>query len=332
MATIITTLPDIAFPYELNLLKIAADSKVEVKITYAGHILMDTVLYPIDGVIELYDMAVHIIDFLKNEIAILTIALDGKEAKRLQILPNNMGVDCTAEECYTDTFMTRATVKYTHAEAKELLHFVCNSETFGIVTAVAQKDGAVVKSQQELPLSLEGDIATLDVSPSVLFSLDGYELTEYTVAVGKRTMKFRMMPDGMVDKLHEFGFINSFLQEEYIALMGDAERDVKVERRESYIRGQLRNFHVEAFPHWTIRTLIPDGMAGVFDDLVAAKELWRKEDGCILAITESEDKTSSSSSAMNIGSLTLREAGRIYTHHPARPIKTFDHTFDDTFL
>lgn len=331
MASLITTIPSIVFPYELNQLSISSDSEVLIELKYGDKTVIASVLYPIDGTIELDNLATHIVDYLKNEIGTFTISLDGRVVATTNIIPNNMEVAATAQECYLYTFLTRTTVKHTHPAAKELLHFVNNGETEGVVKAIALKGGEVVSSQQKLSLTLTDDITTLDVSPSVLFSLEAYELVEYTVSIGERTMKYKMIPDGMADTLHEYGFINSFLQEEYITLMGDAEREMKMERLHAYFGGQLRNFHVEAFPHWTIKPLIPDGMTGLFDDLVAAKELWRKEDSCILAIVESEDITSSSPAAINRGSVTLREAGRTYRHRPVRPVKTFDETFDDTF-
>lgn len=331
MASLITTIPDVIFPYELNQLVIASASDVGVKMVYADKTVLDTILSPYKGEIAIYNMATHIIDYVGNEMETLTIFLNDKAVKTVLILPNTLGVSDKASDCYHDIFLSRASSKYTHAAAKELLHFVYNGETSGTIKAVVKKDGKVQVSEQQMAITLSDGIVTLDVSPSLLFSLENYELIEYTVMMGTRKMKYRMLPDGLADDIHEFGFINSYMQEEYITLMGEAERDMKIERRHAYVHGQLRNFHVEAFPHWSIKTYITDDMAGMFDDFVAAKDIWRKNDGCVLAITDAEDKTSSLKAAMNIGSITLREAGRIYLHRPVRPVKTFDETFDDTF-
>lgn len=332
MASLITTIPSFVFPYELNQLTISSYSKVHISIHYNNKQILNTSLFPIDGTIELDNLSSLIVDYLKSEISELRIVLDGLLVASTKVVPNNLDVDVTAQECRLYTFLTRTTVKYTHPAAKELLHFVYNSETRGSVTAVAIKNGVVSTREQQLSFTLSGGIATLDVSPSVLFSLDDYKLVEYTVRVGERTMKYKMIPNGMVDTLHEYGFINSFLQEEYITLMGDAERELKTERMHAYIGGLYRNFKVEPIPHWTISTIIPDGMAGTFDDFIAAEEVWRKTDSCLLAVVDSKDTTSSSSSAVNEGSITLREAGRTYRHRPVRPVRTFDKTFDDTFL
>lgn len=331
MASLVTTLPPVMFPYELNQLEVAASADVAVKITYADKTLLDSVMTPYNGHVYLYNMATHIIDYIGSELATLSIYLDGTLVASTSILPNSMGVSAAASECYKEIFLSRASCRYTYPAAKELLHFVSDGETSATVRAVAIKDGLVVTSEQQLAITLPTGIVTLDVSPNALFSLVDYTLVEYAVSIGARTMKFRMLPDGLADTIHEYGYINSYMQEEYITLMGEAERDVKVERRHAYVAGQLRNFHVEAFPHWSIQTHITDGMAGMFDDFVSAKDIWRKEDGCVLAITDSENKTSSLTSAMNMGSITLREAGRIYIHQPVRPIRTFDSTFDDTF-
>lgn len=331
MASLLTTIPHTIFPYEIDYLKLSSDCATRIEMLLGGKTILDTTLFPFGGFIELFNLSSLIIDCMEAEIKILIIQIDGSEVASTNVIPNTMDLDLPGTECF-DIFLTRGTSKYTHPAAKEILTYVDNGDSAAIITAVIRKEGKVTTTRKTLSLSSSGSgIVSLDVSPAVIFSIDDYDLIQYTVTMGSRSMTYRMIPDGMADTLHEYGFINSFMQEEYVTLMGEAERELKMERQHAYIGGQYQNFQVLAIPHWTIKAILPDGMEGVFDDLVTSKEVWRKDDFCRMAITDSKNVTLSSSSAINEGSITLRETGRTYRHRPVRPVKTFDETFDDTF-
>ena len=151
--------------------------------------------------------------------------------------------------------------------------------------------------------------------------------------VGDARVTFRMIPDGMADNVHEFGFINSFMQQEFITLMGGADKEMKVERTHAIIGGQYRNFQVESVPHWTVNSgEMLDGMSGLFEDFISASRVWRTGDNCELAITDSDFKSSDANDATLQGSVTLRETGRKYRHRLPKIVNTFDLTFDRTFL
>ena len=334
MASFDTNIPNIAFPHEVDEVVISAQEATAVKITFNSKVLIDTTLYPIDGKIELKGLANLFIDLMDGKLGQLRIFLDGSSSgPTCQILPCTLYLSHTYTEVSDGLFLTRATFKYTHAEAKELLHVTADTKTISIKGFVRVKSGGEWFVQEFTnSISDTGTIATIDVSPCNLFALDSYELAEYTVEVGGASIKYRMIPSGMADTLHEFGFINSFMQEEYITLMGEAEREQKTERLSAYVGGQYRNFRVEAVPYWTIHSgVLPDGMQGLFDDFIASKKVWRKEDNCAMAVTDAVYRTKDSSNAINEGTVTLRETGRTYRHRLPRPIQTFDHTFDDTF-
>lgn len=334
MASFDTTFPDTAFPHEVDEITINATGATAVKITFNTKVLIDTTLYPIDGKIELKELANLFTDLMDDSLGELCVYLDGSTSgQTCKILPCTLNLSHTYGECSKGLFLTRTTHKYTHAGATELLHVIGDTKRISIKGLVRVKSGGEWFVQTYTNnISDTGTMATIDVSPNYIFDLDNYELAEYTVEVGTASIKYRMIPSGMADTLHEFGFINSFMQEEYITLMGEAERELKTERLSAYVGGKYRNFHVEAVPHWTIHSgVLPGGMLGLFDDFIASKKIWRKEDNCQMAVTASDYKTKDGNSAINGGTVTLRETGRTYRHRLPRPIQTFDQTFDDTF-
>lgn len=316
----------------MDAIDISTTTATIVELRYADTVIFKSTLHPIDGTIALRDIASLLYSYLGAKKQTFSVWLDGSKKAETDIIPCTLHLDCTAEEWNGESLLTRATNKYTHATAKELIHFTATGASSAKVTIVMQKGGAVSIGEATMECASDGDIVALDVSPSVLPVPEGYELVTYTVEVGKAKMTYRMIPDGMADNVHEFGFINSFLQEEYITLMGAAERELKVERLHAMVGGQYRNYQVEAVPHWTIESgMMLEGMEGLFDDFISSKKVWRKSDGVMMAVTDSDFKVSDANDATCEGSVTLREAGRTYRHRPVRPVKTFDETFDDTF-
>ena len=245
--------------------------------------------------------------------------------KCVPYLPKNM------PHCGDSFFLTRATSKYTHRESREMLYCYASKPTFVVKAAVRiGNTSRTIIFTKYIPAS---GIVGVDVSYSSIFKNATFEVMQYTVEVGNSKMIYRMVPDGMADKLHEFGFINSFMQQEYITLMGGAEKEMKVERLHAIVGGQYRNFQVDSVPHWTVNSgEMLDGMTGLFEDFISSSKVWRKEDNCELAITDSDFKCSDANDAIPQGTVTLRETGRRYRHRLPQTVNTFDITFDTTFL
>lgn len=332
MASLITTLPSTAFPHEVDELDISATEGTEVELRYGDKVILSSSLFPIEGKIELRDVASLLDNYLTDEVCTFEIYIDGTQADYTSIIPCRIHIGYDAGDL-DSFFLTRATDKYTHPNATEKLVMYATNPTI-YITIVAQQTetGEVEVIEKSTSLQSNG-MAILDLSNLVHKAYESYNILRYVVQLGKSKVTYHMIPNGMADNVHDFGFINSFLQEEYITLMGAASRELKVERRSAIIGGQYRNFEVEAVPHWTIGSgMMLDGMTGLFDDLVSATKVWRVEDNVQMAVTDSEFKNSDENASAIQGSVTLRETGRKYRHRIARQAKTFDITFDDTFL
>lgn len=331
MATLITTLPEKAFPHEVDALDISTDQPTSVELRYADKVIFKSTLYPIDGSIELRDITSLLEDYMTGSISEFSVWLDGSKKDYTDIIPCKVNIDVAAGDCGDSFFLTRATSKYTHRESKERLYCYASNPTF-VVRAVVRIDNTARTIIFRKPVSASG-IVGVDVSYNSIFKNVPYEVLQYTVEVGDARVTFRMIPDGMADNVHEFGFINSFMQQEFITLMGGADKEMKVERRHAIVGGQYRNFQVDSVPHWTVNSgEMLDGMTGLFEDFISSSKVWRKEDNCELAITDSDFKCSDANDAIPQGSVTLRETGRRYRHRLPQTVNTFDITFDTTFL
>lgn len=332
MATLDTTLPSVAFPHEVDALDITASTATKVELRYNGKTIFSSSLFPVDGRIELRDITSLIDSYLVAEVNTFEVYLDGSKADYTSLIPCRLWVDGHAEDL-DGFFLTRATEKYTHPGATEKLVLYANNPTV-YITAIGQhkETGDVVTDELTRTISSNG-LATLDLSSMLQNTSNSYNILRYIVRMGKSMVTYHMIPDGMADNVHDFGFINSFNQEEYITLMGAAVREMKIERRSAIIGGQYRNFGVDAVPHWTIESgMMLDGMQGLFDDLISATKVWRVGDNVQMAVTDSDFKVSDDNATALQGSVTLREEGRKYRHNVAQQARTFDITFDTTFL
>lgn len=330
MATLDTTLPSVAFPHEVDELDILTSIDARVELRYNDKKIFSSVMFPVDNRIELRGIASLLDNYLTAEIGTFEVFLNGSRADTISIIPCRVQLDCRAVDL-NGFFLTRATSKYTHRESREMLYCYASNPTFVVKAAVRiGNTSRTIIYNKYIPAS---GIVGVDVSYSSIFKNATFEVMQYTVEVGNSKMIYRMVPDGMADKLHEFGFINSFMQQEYITLMGGAEKEMKVERLHAIVGGQYRNFQVDSVPHWTVNSgEMLDGMTGLFEDFISSSKVWRKEDNCELAITDSDFKCSDANDAIPQGTVTLRETGRRYRHRLPQTVNTFDITFDTTFL
>lgn len=333
MATFDTNFPIMAFPHEVDEVVISATEATDVRISFNAKEILNTKLYPFDGKIELRGIADLYRDLMDDKVGQLRFELGGQPGPLIMILSCTLNLSHTFEEVSNGFFCTRATFKYTHADATEWLHVISEANKITVKGLIRPKGGDWLVQKKDLTFTDSSTPHHIDVSPRTLYDLDHYELAEYTVEAGLASVKYRIIPDGQADTLHEFGFINSFQQVEYITLMGEAEREMKTERLHAMVGGQYRNYKIEGVPYWKINSgVLPDGMLGLFDDFITSNKIWRKSDNCAMAITNADFKTSSSNDALNRGSVTLRETGRKYRHNVPKAVNTFDITFDDTFL
>ena len=331
MATLVTTLPSVAFPHEVDALDITTSTATKVELRYNGKTIFSSLLFPVDGRIELRGITSLIDSYLVAEVNTFEVYLDGSKADYTSLIPCRLWVDCHAEEL-DEFFLTRATEKYTHPGARENLVLYANNPTV-YITAIGQhkETGEVEKVEVVRKISSSG-LVILNLCEMLSTTSDSYNILRYIVQVGKSKVTYHTIPDGMADNVHDFGFINSFNQEDYITLTGVAVREMRVERRSAIIGGQYRNFEVDAVPHWTVESgMMLDGMGGLFDDLISATKVWRAEDNVQMAVIDSDFKASDDNATALQGSVTLRETGRKYRHHAAQQARTFDITFDTTF-
>ena len=332
MATLSKYLPDIAFPHEVDELDISTTKETKVELRYNGKTVFSSTLFPIDDKIELRDVASLLDSYLSEDVCTFEVWLDNSKADYASIVPCRVRLDCDAEDL-DGYFLTRATEKYTHPNATEKLTLYASKPTIYFTIVVQNNETGEVEIKEKTETLDSSGLAILNLSNLVHEAYSAYTILRYSVQLDKSKVTYHMIPDGMADNVHDFGFINSFNQEEVITLTGAAVRELKVERRSAIIGGQYRNFEADAVPNWTVNSgMMLDGMGGLFDDLISATKVWRVGDNVQMAVTDSDFKVADDNAAALQGSVTLRETGRKYRHHVAQQARTFDITFDDTFL
>jgi len=336
MATLLTTIPSLAFPYELDVIQFRAGTDeydLDITISVDGETVLETVLvFDTDGLAELDDMATFLIDHLKTQSA-FTLEY-GTTTVRSTLLPCRMDMDETAALFCQQSFLTALRgLKVTSLSCKEFLSIYATSAEKGSVTIIcADKAGNIVTSTAEILHNTNTNgIYTYDVSaPQFLPADGGYELIRYTVTVGARIQAFVLMPEPYGGQCvlfqNGFGCLESF----YFC---EVEKTVKPKRHNAILAGRYQNYLViEDTSYKGVSRPLNEGEMMLADDLAHALQLWAQGTERALAITDNELKTLSSSEDMPRLLLTWRTAAARTPFVPVRPVRTFDFTFDKTFF
>lgn len=337
MATLLTTIPSLAFPHELDVIQFQAgedEYDVEISVSVAGQTVLETVLvFDTDGLAGLDDMATFLTDHLKTQSA-FTLKY-GETTVSSTLLPCRLEIRETAVEFCPKSFLTALQgKKVTAYGCKEFLSIYATAAEKGTVTFLSvDAEGNVKSTSKEIAhkTNTKG-IYTYDVS-AALFDPDAdgaNGLLQYTVRVGNRRQDFVLMPDaygGRCIFFHNgFGCLESF----YFC---EVERVAKPTRHNSVFAGQYMNYLVtENTTYKGISRPLSESEVMLADDIVHACELWMQGTEIPLAVTDNELKTLSSAEDMPRLSLTWRTSRARTPFVPVRPVRTFDVTFDKTFF
>lgn len=336
MATLLTSIPSLAFPYELDVLQFQADTDeydVDIAISISGQTVLETTLvFDTDGLAEIDDMANFLIDHLKKQ-STFTLKYGNTFAK-ITLLPCRFDMDETAASFCQKSFLTALQgPKVTSLGCKEFLSIYATSSEKGVVSLICtDKENNIHTFSSEISHGTNtGGIYTYDVSPA-LFATDSdkYDLVGYSVVVGSRKQSFILMPDTYGSRgvlfLNGFGCLESFN-------FCEVEKVTKPVRQSAMFGGKFRNYLVtEDTTYKGISRSLSEGEQMLADDLVHALQMWAQGSETELTITDNELKCVSSSEDMPRLSLTWRVVASRTPFVPVRPTRTFDVTFDKTFF
>lgn len=337
MITLLTTIPTLAFPCELDTLTFKADGDeydVDIAISVGQQTVLETsLIFDTDGQAVLDDMATLLSDHLET-LSAFTVSYATTKASGY-LIPCRLQMEETAAEFVTKSFLTTLQgTKITTLASKEFLSIYATSKETGTVTAhyLDEDDTLVTLTHSISHDTNTANIYTYDVSSALFETAEKTKLRlfMYSVKIGERTQNFHVWQDMPGEQgvlfYNAFGCLESFL-------FVEVEKVAKPTRHAAVISGIYRNYMaVEGTTYKGISRPLSEGEAMLADDLAHALRVWTQGSETELAITDNELKVLSSWDELPRLSLTWRNASSRTRFVPVRPVRTFDFTFDSTFF
>lgn len=154
----------------------------------------------------------------------------------------------------------------------------------------------------------------------------------YDVTVGQRTMRYRLAPwDADAAPVTTFDFTNVFGLSDSLYIYGEVEEALKPTYTQVVVGGSAYNANVEAQAEFKATTgALNAAEVALIKDVMTAREVWH--DGTPVTITAAEIKGTNAYNTADSATLSWRESqGGLAVLTPL-PVRTFDLTFDATFL
>lgn len=313
MATLLTSLPALAFPHEVDTLMISTPKPVKVVVQLGDATMLDTILHPdAQGRVKVEQLA----DFLREHITTATqvrILLDGAAAGSVRVLPCRLNVSMTAVAFCRQFFLTTSPRrKTTHPHAQEVVAWRSMGTENATIVAKWWMENRVETTTQSPNTNTDATgLTTAEVSPSLLTPpTPNAQLIAYSLTVGERTMNFRMPPKGYaVQGVVDVEFINAFGIRESFHFFGTVQREHNMTYTTARIGGRWHTLRVEENEVWkgTTGVLTRHG-AELLSDLVAARGGWRRSDGAEIIIEDCDIKEEEPAGTPQMALVTWRVA------------------------
>ena len=340
MAELLTDIPSMAFPHEVDTLRFSSKEDFRVQLVLEGEELLDATLTPgASSGAALYGLADLINDSIEGSLPVLSISLDGTKVAETSVLPCRTRLSGKAKDLQAKIFLTLSSglTKFVPMDGNETLAWVVDGispEVSIFATWVGNDIPTIYTSSQTIKGTDDGDIATADVSPRLLKAPhDGCTLVRYIASVGRRSQMYEIHRTGTdLCPVTGLRFRNIFNQDDTFYFFGKVEEERKPTYSSLSTKGRTCNYRIETQPTWKAYTgSMNNAGRWLFCDLVQALKVWRMEDGAELTLTDCDCKPSNMLTESPSGSLTWREAAEGCTFEPAVAVRTFDGTFDETF-
>lgn len=343
MTTLKTLLPAFGFPQEYDNIVFSAETACEFEIACNEGSLLLKLSPNALGEIRIEDLAQVLRDFTADgKVHEFTLSWE-ENIQKFNVITCRFDLNKNAFTYCKKRFLTlQQGKKTTYLGAKE---FVTMYNAFG-----ARNDFSIallwtnLKTAEIIETTLseeqtQGVVSTdtnyyqLDVSPAQFTPpAEGFALHSYTVAAGKRSLRFILCP--VLDaKPLTLVFRNCFGQLESFHCFGTIEQEVKPTRSSASFAGKTRNYRVLSAPEFTAQTgiLRPCDFA-LFEDLCTADYvLLGSEQGPEVCITDNDFKLSSDLYEPQEASITWRYASRARRIETESDVRTFDNSFDNSF-
>lgn len=344
------------FPSELNVIELEGCGKqVKVVLTLGSNKVFEATLTTLKGKVRmenlmslLRDKTTDPIDGVQPQELILNVDNNTKLASCLLIPCRVRVADVTAMQVVNNAFLTFAgrEPKLIPQQAKEMLYWYKFNEDLSQVKATANACWWNAETQQventeqrlEVAENVEGRLFYLDASPQMLTAPRGnqtaWALVSYEVKVGARTMRYRLMPQGMnLAPVTGVRYRNALGVDDTFYFFGAVTEKLKPTYSAAQIGGVTRNYRIEAQTEWEAQTgPMTRGMERLLHDVAVARRAWLLADGEEITLTGCEIKQSNEWGITPTATVSWREAGEGQRLMAPTGVQTFDGSFSEAFL
>lgn len=256
--------------------------------------------------------------------------------------------DVTAMQVVNNAFLTFAgrEPKLIPQQAKEMLYWYKFDEVLSNVKATANACWWNAETQQventeqrlEVGENVEGGLFYLDASPQMLTAPRGnhaaWALVSYEVKVGARTMRYRLMPQGMnLAPVTGIRYRNALGVDDTFYFFGAVTEKLKPTYSAAQIGGVTRNYRIEAQTEWEAQTgPMTRGMERLLHDVAVARRAWLLADGEEITLMGCDIKQSNEWGIAPTAAVSWREAGEGQRLMAPTGVRTFDGSFSEAFL
>lgn len=357
MAAVIQKWRDGMFPSELNVIELEGCGKqVRVVLKLGNDTVFEATLTTLKGKVRmenlmplLRDKTTDPIDGVQPQELILNVDGNSTPLASCLLIPCRVRVaDVTAMQVVNNSFLTFAgrEPKLIPQQAKEMLYWYKFKEDLSQVKATANACWWNAETQQventeqrlEVGENVEGGVFYLDASPQMLTAPRGnqaaWALVSYEVKVGARTMRYRLMPQGMnLAPVTGIRYRNALGVDDTFYFFGAVTEKLKPTYSAAQIGGVTRNYRIEAQTEWEAQTgPMTRGMERLLRDVAVARRAWLLADGEEITLMGCDIKQSNEWGITPTATVSWREAGEGQRLMAPTGVQTFDGSFDEAFL
>lgn len=362
MVKLTTTLPTLAFATEIQDLGFSGGTPgtpCHISITLGGAEVLDTYLTPDAG----GDFALHDLGWLISTHATaamdsggkwlteLRIEADSKLMGTVKIMPCRQSLYINGADFVQRSFLTMAGggCKVVPKLATEMLVWMPSDEerkqerpVSVRVTLMDLTTGETLRIGSEFRAdTYNNELLCYNTSPGyIVGNLEQYgpytgatwQPVSYDVTVGQRTMRYRLAPwDADAAPVTTLAFTNVFGVADSLYIYGEVEEALKPTYTQVVVGGAAYNANVEAQTEFKATTgALNAAEVALLKDLMTAREVWR--DDTPVTITAAELKGTNAYNTADSATLSWRESQSGLSVLTPLPVRTFDMTFDATFL
>lgn len=346
---------DRMFPSELNVIELEGCGKqVKVLLKLEDNKVFEATLTTLKGKVRMENLMPLLRDKTTDPIdgvqpQYLSLNVDGTDLASCLLIPCRVRVaDVTAMQVVNNAFLTFAgrEPKLIPQQAKEMLYWYKFDEVLSNVKATANacwwnaETQQVENTEQRLEVGeyTEGCLFYLDASPKMLTAPRGdhaaWALVSYEVKVGARTMRYRLMPQGMnLAPVTGVRYRNALGVDDTFYFFGAVTEKLKPTYSAAQIGGVTRNYRIEAQTEWEAQTgPMTRGMERLLHDVAVARRAWLLADGEEITLTGCEIKQSNEWGIAPTAAVSWREAGEGQRLMAPTGVRIFDGSFDEAFL